>query len=60
MLGGQRMNTVYFFTVDRMTVTDIGVTFSPNYVLRHSKPGKKLDRSTIGHITRKRDVLLIV
>ena len=43
LLGGQRMNTVYFFTVDRMTVTDIGVTFSPNYVLKHSKPGKKLD-----------------
>ena len=26
-----------------MTVTDIGVTFSPNHVLKHSKPGKKLD-----------------
>ena len=37
------MNTVYFFTVDRMTVTDIGVTFSPNHVLKHSKPGKKLN-----------------
>ena len=37
------MNTVYFFTVDRMEVTDIGVTFSPNHVLKHSKPGKKLD-----------------
>ena len=37
------MNTVYFFTVDRMTVTDIGVTFSPNPVLKHSKPEKKLD-----------------
>ena len=37
------MNTVHFFTVDRMTVTDIGVTFSPNHVLKHSKPGKKLD-----------------
>ena len=37
------MNNVYFFTVDRMKVTDIGVTFSPNHVLKHSKPGKKLD-----------------
>ena len=26
-----------------MTVTDIEVTFSPNHVLKHSKPGKKLD-----------------
>ena len=43
LLGGQRMNTVYFFAVDRTTVTDIGVIFSPNHVLKHSKPGKKLD-----------------
>ena len=27
-LGDQRMNTVYFFTVDRMTVTDIELTIS--------------------------------
>ena len=37
------MNTVYFFTLDRLTVIDIGVTFSPNHVLKHSKPGEKLD-----------------
>ena len=43
LLGGQGMNTVYFFTLDRMTVTDIGVTFSSNHALKHSKPGKKLD-----------------
>ena len=43
LLGGQIMNTVYFFTVGRMAVTDIGVTFSPNHILKHSKPGKKLD-----------------
>ena len=42
-LGDQRMNTVYFFIVDRMAVTDIEVTFSPNHDLKHSKPGKKLD-----------------
>ena len=35
------MNT--FFTLDIMTIADIGVTFSPNHVLIHSKPGKKLD-----------------
>ena len=38
LLWGQRMNTV-----DRMIVTDIGVTYLPNYVRKHSKPGKKLD-----------------
>ena len=37
------MNTVYSFTVDRITVTNIGVTFSPNHVLKHSKPVKKLN-----------------
>ena len=43
LLWGQRMSTAYFFTVDRMIVTDIGVTYLPNYVPKHSKPGKKLD-----------------
>ena len=28
-----------------MTVTDIRVTFSPNHVLKHLKPGKKFDSS---------------
>ena len=37
LLGSQRMNTVYLFTVDRTPVTDIGVTFSCNHVLKHSK-----------------------
>ena len=37
------MNTAYFFTVNRMTVTYIGVTCSPYHVLKHLKPGKKLD-----------------
>ena len=37
------MNTVYFFTVDIMVVTDIGATFSPSHVLKYSKPEKKLD-----------------
>ena len=44
LLGGQRMNTAYFFTVDRITAADIRVTFSPpNHVPRYSKPGRKLD-----------------
>ena len=41
--GDQRMNTVYFSTAERMTVTDIGVTFSVNHVFKHLKPGKKLN-----------------
>ena len=43
LLESQRINTGYFFTVDRMTVRCIGVTFSHNHVLKHSKLGKKLD-----------------
>ena len=43
LLAGQKISPVYFFTVDRMIVTDLGVTFSPIHVLKHSKPGKKLD-----------------
>ena len=42
LLGNQRMNTVYFFTVERMTVTDTEVTFLPNHVLKHSKSGKEV------------------
>ena len=36
------MNTVYFFAVNRMTVTVIGVIFSPNQVIKHSEQAKKL------------------
>ena len=43
-----------------MTVTDIGITYSPNHVLKHSKPGKKLAVSTPGHTTAKLYVLQIV
>ena len=43
LLGGHRMNAAYFIAVDRMAVTDIGVTFSPYHVFKHSKPGKMLD-----------------
>ena len=37
------MNIVCFCTVNKMAITDKGVTFSPNHVLKHLKPGKKLD-----------------
>ena len=37
------MNTVYFFTVNTMTVAYIGVTCLPYHVLKNLKPGKKLD-----------------
>ena len=47
------MNTVYFFTVDRMTVADIGVTFSPNNVLKHSNQERNWTVATIGRTTTK-------
>ena len=43
LLQGQRMNSAYFFTENRMAVAEIGVIFLPNYVLKHSEPGRKLD-----------------
>lgn len=43
IIGGQRVNTIYNFTVDRMIITDIAVSFAPEQVLKHSRKGKKLD-----------------
>ena len=37
------MNSVLLLTIDKIAVTDIVVTFSPNHVTEHSKPGRKLD-----------------
>ena len=38
-----RQNSVFNFTIDRMIKSSISVTFSPEHVLRHSKPGRKFD-----------------
>ena len=43
LLGGQRLNYVFHFTIDRMIISSSSVTFSPEHVLKHSKPGRKLD-----------------
>ena len=43
LLGGQRLNSVFHFTIDRMIISSTSVTFSPEHVLKHSKPGHKLD-----------------
>ena len=43
LLGAQRVNTIYNFTVDRMVVTDTAATFAPDSVLKHSRKGRKLD-----------------
>ena len=47
------MNTVNFFLVDRMAVTDIRVTFLPNNALNYSKIGKKLSSFHNTAITKK-------
>ena len=68
LLGGQRLKTVYFFKVGRMTVADIGVTSSPNHVLKElhfliimflniQNQEKSWIASTAGHITTKSYVL---
>ena len=43
LLGGQRLNSVFHFTIDRMIISSTSVTFSPEHVLNQSKPGRKLD-----------------
>ena len=42
-LGGQRLNSELHFTIHRMIISSTSVTFSSEYVLNHSKPGRKLD-----------------
>ena len=71
LLGGQRLKTVYFFKVGRMTVAGIGVTSSPNHVLKGlhfhiimflniQNREKSWIVSTVGHNTTKSYVLQIV
>ena len=43
LLGGQRLSSIFHFTIDRMIISSTSVTFSPEHVLKHSKPGHKLD-----------------
>ena len=47
------MNTVNFFSVDRMAVTNIRVTFLPNNALNYSQIGKKLSSFHYTGITKK-------
>ena len=53
LLGGQRMNTVFNFEVDNMFINTECAIFSPNKVLKHSKPGRKLDQFTYRSFPRK-------
>ena len=43
LLGGQPLNSVFHFTIDRMIIHSTSVTFLPEHVLKHSKLGRKLD-----------------
>ena len=43
LLGGQRVNTIFWFTTDTMVINDLSITFAPHQVLKHSRPGRKLD-----------------
>ena len=45
LLSGQRLSTIFHFTVDRTTLSDISCSFSPVNALKHSRQGKKLDVS---------------
>ena len=43
LLGGQRVNTIFWFHVDEMVLTNVSATFSPSHVIKHSKQGRKTD-----------------
>ena len=53
LLDGQRMNTVFNFKVDNMFINMECTIFSPNKVLKHSKPGRKLDQFTYRSFPQK-------
>ena len=43
LLGGQRLNSVFHFTINRIIISSTSATFSPEHVLKRSKPVRKLD-----------------
>ena len=43
LLGGQRLNSVFHFTVDRIIKSSTSVTFSQEHFLKHLKPSHKSD-----------------
>ena len=53
LLDGQRMNTVFNFKVDNMLINTECAIFSPNKVLKHSKPERKLDQFTYRSFPQK-------
>jgi len=43
LLGGQRVDTIFWFRVNEMFKSDISITFAPDHVLKQSRSGRKLD-----------------
>ena len=41
LFGGERISIIYWFTINRVTITDTGATCFPAHVFKHSKPGRK-------------------
>ena len=53
LLGGQRMNIVFNFEVNNMFINTECDIFSPNKVLKHSRPEGKLDQFTYRSFPQK-------
>ena len=49
----RRMNSVFHFEVDNMFINTKCAIFSPNKVLKHSKPGRRLDQFTYRSFPQK-------
>ena len=43
LLGAQLLNSLFHFTIDIVIISSTSVTFSPQHILKPSKPGRKLD-----------------
>ena len=43
LLGGQRINTIFWFRTDELICNDLSATFAPSHVLKHSNENRKQD-----------------
>ena len=43
LLGGQRINTIFWFHIDELIINDISATFAPSHVLKHSRDHRRQD-----------------
>eukprot|EP00794_Sanderia_malayensis_P013243 gene13243-14603_t len=53
LLSGQRLSTIHHFQTDSMMLSETSCTFAPTKVLKHSRPGRKLDTFSYEYLKRR-------